>query len=90
MPEGRQGAAWARALCRDAMRRWRWVRLGIDAQQTVIAEIDLTGLPEEQLPHMQVLARAALHRVVAWVLPSLFLLREPGRALRVLELQPQL
>jgi hypothetical protein len=88
LPAEARRAAWARALCHDAMRRWCWVRLGIDATGALAAEIDLTGAPEELLPTLQGLARASLQRVVAWVLPSLSLLRDPGLELRVLDLHP--
>jgi hypothetical protein len=64
---------WLRHLLIDAQNRWKLVRIGFRNKNSVTsvqAEIDLTGAPPSLLNGLVKVALAALHAVVAWVVPS--------------------
>ena len=69
LPESRR--AWLRALLDEAQDRWHLVRLGIatdaDGQSSVVAEVDLTGVPYELAQDLFVISLEALRWVVQWL-----------------------
>jgi len=73
---------WLRNLLIDAQNRWKLVRIGLrneSSAATVRAEVDLTGAPPSMLDGLLTVAVAALHAVVAWVVPPAeFLIEQPS------------
>ena len=69
LPEPRR--AWLRALIHEAQDRWHLVRLGFvndgDGQSSIIAEVDLTGVPHELAEDLFVISLEALRWVVQWL-----------------------
>ena len=69
LPESRR--AWLRALLDEAQDRWHLVRLSIatdaDGQSSVVAEVDLTGVPHEIAQDLFVISLEALRWVVQWL-----------------------
>jgi hypothetical protein len=63
--------AWLRALLDEAQDRWHLVRLGIttdtDGQSSVVAEVDLTGVPHGIAQDLFVISLEALRWVVQWL-----------------------
>lgn len=82
--------AWLDEVLRDAQRRWRLVRLARGESGALVAEVDLSGAPEELLAELIAVAVDALRIVVAWLAePVAFLVgetageilnRQPARA----------
>jgi len=73
---------WLRNLLIDAQNRWKLVRIGLrneSSATSVQAEVDLTGAPPGMLDGLLTVAAAALHAVVAWVVPPAeFLVEQPS------------
>jgi hypothetical protein len=78
--------AWLFALLTDVRRRWRLVRVGIDAAtDAVVAEIDLTGVPLPWARSLVQLSLAVLVRTVEWMLVPLSFVLDAGAASLALE-----
>jgi len=74
------------SLCRDAMVRWRMVRVGVTAVEggrALIAEVDLSGAPP--VAPLVLASLDGLKYVVAWVVEAAELLADVSVTLRVLE-----
>ena len=69
LPESRR--AWLRVLLDEAQDRWHLVRLDVvsddDGQSSVIAEVDLTGVPHAIAEDLFVISLEALRWVVQWL-----------------------
>jgi hypothetical protein len=69
LPESRD--AWLRALLEEGQDRWHLVRLGVFAdnedQSSVIAEVDLTGVPHDLAQTLFVISLESLRGVVQWL-----------------------
>ena len=69
LPEPRR--AWLLALLDEAQDRWHLVRLGIvngaEDQSSIIAEVDLTGVPHELAEDFFVVSLEALRWVIQWL-----------------------
>lgn len=69
LPQSRR--AWLRALLDEAQERWHLVRLDVltdaDGQSSVVAEVDLTGVPHELAEDLFVISLEALRWVVQWM-----------------------
>ena len=69
LPESRR--AWLRALLDEAQDHWHLVRLSVatdgDGHSSVMAEVDLTGVPHELAQDLFVISLEALRWVVQWL-----------------------
>ena len=67
LPESRR--AWLHALLDEAQDRWHLVRLDVanDDHSSVVAEVDLTGVPHELAEDLFVISLEALRWVVQWL-----------------------
>jgi hypothetical protein len=82
--------AWLEAVCHDAQRRWRLVRLGIDdASACVCAEVDLSGAPPGSVEPLARLGMGALAVVAAWALPALSVITDPRVRSEALDQDPR-
>ena len=81
--------AWAAACLRDTQCRLRLVRLGVRADDdTLAAEVDLSGAPAELVAGLLPVAAAALRAAGESLLPTLSLLFNAGSAVALLEQPP--
>lgn len=85
LPQSRR--RWLESLLSDAQAKWRMVRLDLE-EAGVHAEVDLTGVPQEYAEPLVRAAHAALAWVVAWLLPPLVLIADPGAKCRALDPSP--
>jgi hypothetical protein len=74
-------------LCRDALARWRMVRVGVSAVEdgrALIAEVDLSGAPA--VAPLVLASLESLKYVVGWLVEAAVLLADVRVTLRVLEI----
>lgn len=79
--------AWAQELCLDTQTHWQLARFGI-ADGRVQAEVDLSGVPSPLAEPLLERALEALVFAVAWVLPALAVIADPGVGSATLNRRP--
>ena len=71
-------AAWLDELLAAARGQWRLVRFGRDDAGRVLAEVDLSGLPDALAASWSALALDALRAAAAWALPAVAEVLDPA------------
>lgn len=90
LPEAR--GEWLRAVLLDAHNRWRMVRIGIQGpaeRRSVVAEVDLSGVPAAVAEAFVKAGLDALRWVVSWLVRSAGLVADARIALRLCEIGPE-
>jgi hypothetical protein len=89
LPESR--LKWLRAVLIDAQNRHRAARIGLvgePPQQSIIAEVDLSGAPAEALPTLFTTSLAALKHTIQWSIQTAGFLVDLNLDCSALEVRP--
>jgi hypothetical protein len=77
---------WLDALLRDGNNRWRMVRIGVATNNSVLAEVDLTGIPASAVDPLLKTALEALHYAVKGTVQAADFLADGSVNCRALEI----